>query len=40
MADFYDGETYDATVSLDKAAWRSAVQERLRVKPKLMAAQT
>lgn len=37
MADFYDGETYDATVSLDKAAWRSAVQERLRVKPKLMA---
>ena len=37
MADFYDGETYDATISLDKAAWRSAVQERLRVKPKLMA---
>ena len=37
MADFYDGETYDATVSLDKANWRSAVQERLRVKPKLMA---
>ena len=37
MADFYDGETDDATVSLDKAAWRSAVQERLRVKPKLMA---
>ena len=37
MADFYDGETYDATISLDKANWRSAVQERLRVKPKLMA---
>ena len=37
MADFYDGETYDATAELDKAAWRSAVQERLRVKPKLMA---
>lgn len=37
MADFYDGETYDATTELDKANWRSAVQERLRVKPKLMA---
>ena len=37
MADFYDGETYDATAELDKAAWRNAVQERLRVKPKLMA---
>ncbi|MFR4292376.1 MAG: family 78 glycoside hydrolase catalytic domain, partial [Christensenellales bacterium] len=37
MADFYDGETYDVTVELDKANWRSAVQERLRVKPKLMA---
>lgn len=37
MADFYDGETYDATVQLDKATWRAATRERLRVHPKLLA---
>lgn len=37
MADFYDGETYDATVELDKAAWRAATPERLHVHPKLLA---
>lgn len=33
MADLYDGETYDATVSLESAAWRSAAPETLRVHP-------
>lgn len=37
MADLYDGETFDATVELDKAQWRSASYERLRVSPKLLA---
>lgn len=37
MADLYDGETYDATVDLEKASWRKAVYERLPVKPRLLA---
>jgi len=37
MADLYDGETWDATVDLDKAAWRGAKRETLRVSPALMA---
>ena len=37
MADLYDGETFDATVDLDKIAWRSAAKETLRVHPKLYA---
>lgn len=37
MADLYDGETYDATVSLDKAAWRAAGVERPRVRPRITA---
>ena len=37
MADLYDGETYDATVSLDSIAWRNATKESLRVHPKLFA---
>lgn len=37
MAEFYDGETYDARVSLDDLAWRSASLERLRVSPRIVA---
>ncbi len=37
MACFYDGETYDARVSLDDAAWRTATREALRVSPALLA---
>ena len=33
MADLYDGETFDATVSLDDAAWHHAAIETLRVHP-------
>ncbi len=33
MADLYDGETFDATVSLDNIAWRNAAPEALRVHP-------
>ena len=38
MADLYDGETWDATVDLDRAAWHSASPETLRVHPTLSAA--
>ena len=37
FADFFDGEVYDARMDLDKASWRSAAAETLRVKPKLSA---
>ena len=37
MADFYDGETYDATVELDQAAWRKVAREIPAVSPKLLA---
>lgn len=37
MADIYDGETYDATVSYDKLTWRKAAAEKLRVQPQLLA---
>lgn len=37
MSDLYDGETYDATVDLDKIAWRPAAPERLRVTPSITA---
>ncbi len=37
MACFYDGETYDARVSLDNAAWRPAAHETLHVSPALLA---
>lgn len=33
MADIYDGETWDATVNLDKADWRNAAVEKLRSYP-------
>ena len=37
MADLYDGETYDATSDYDRARWRKAAPEKLRVAPKIMA---
>lgn len=37
MADWYDGETYDATVSLERASWRQAQIVHLRGKPVLLA---
>lgn len=37
MADFYDGEEYDATVNLDTACWRRAVIEKPRCSPQLTA---
>lgn len=37
MADLYDGETCDATRTLEKAAWHSAAPETLRVSPTLTA---
>ena len=37
MACFYDGETYDARVSLDNVTWRPATREALRVSPVLVA---
>lgn len=38
MSDLYDGETYDATVELDKITWRKAAGETLRIHPRLEAA--
>ncbi len=37
MADIYDGETFDATVELDKLAWRKAAPEKLRINPRISA---
>ena len=37
MADIYDGETYDATVDLEKADWHPAALEALRIMPELTA---
>lgn len=37
MADLYDGETYDATVSPNSIRWRAAAPETLRVNPRIMA---
>jgi len=37
MADIYDGETYDATLSLNDADWHAAAEEKLRVRPRIMA---
>ena len=36
-ADIYDGETFDATVNLDKITWRKAKKENLRVHPDILA---
>lgn len=38
-SDFYDGETFDASVDLDHVHWRSAALENLRVHPRVFAAQ-
>ena len=35
FGDFYDGETYDARISLSGADWKPAAPEKLRVHPKL-----
>lgn len=37
MADLYDGETYDASVSADDINWRKAGLEKLKFTPNLMA---
>lgn len=37
MADIYDGETYDATVDLNRVTWRKAARETLRISPKILA---
>lgn len=37
MADLYDGETYDATIDLNRVTWRKAAKETLRISPKLLA---
>ncbi len=36
-ADFYDGETYDATVVIDDAIWRKASVEKIKIKPSIVA---
>ena len=38
FAEFYDGETYDATVDLDKAHWHAAAVERVKIHPSIEAA--
>lgn len=37
MAEWYDGETLDATVSLDAATWRSATVTKPKGKPRILA---
>lgn len=37
MADFYDGETYDATVEMNGQCWKAATPEKLRVHPQILA---
>ena len=37
MADLYDGETYDATVDLEKAGWHAAAEETLKIHPSVVA---
>lgn len=36
-ADFYDGETYDATVDYNKIIWRHATIEKIKIKPQIVA---
>ena len=38
FAEFYAGETYDATVDLDKAHWHAAAVERVKIHPSIEAA--
>lgn len=35
LADFYDGETYDATFSDERAVWKQAAAEKVKIKPDL-----
>lgn len=37
QADFYDGETFDARISLDQVNWRKAAAEKLRISPEIFA---
>lgn len=37
MAEWYDGETFDATVSMDRATWRAATSTSPRGTPRLLA---
>lgn len=37
FADFYDGETYDGSWTPDRAQWRPAVEEKLKVRPAIFA---
>ncbi|MCH5157134.1 MAG: family 78 glycoside hydrolase catalytic domain [Clostridiales bacterium] len=37
MADFYDGETYDATVDIQHVTWRKACVETLKIQPEITA---
>ena len=37
MADLYDGETYDATVDIERAGWHAAAPETLRINPAISA---
>ena len=37
LADFYDGEVYDATIDIEKITWRNAALEKLKFVPNLIA---
>lgn len=37
-SDFYDGETYDATVDEEKICWHNAAEEKLRLSPSIRGA--
>lgn len=37
MADFYDGETYDASADMSHCAWHRASREKLKISPEIMA---
>ncbi len=37
MADFYDGETYDATIQLSQLNWINASKENIRISPRITA---
>lgn len=37
MAEFYDGETYDAAADLSKAVWRKAGLESVKIRPRILA---
>lgn len=37
LSDLYDGETFDATIDLNKVLWRRATKETLRIHPEILA---